>query len=278
MATNNNASREERRRRIVERESDRMALITGRIQSLPPPSPPPSPSLPPHDRALHTHRINAGTEGKDGTPADSTLLKVHGASNEDVSRQNNAETGSQDGPSSCQCDTTTHTLQPHGVDGTTQVQPQFGTSIVQKAPPTDTELAITHRRARFFTSKRLNSCIVESESMRIFCGLIIAFLVVLSYVDYALFGVNLVKSESIVASRPLYIILLTDVTIVLARMILVRREDVEEERVVVPQDGHNWVEAVKLLERGLVVYQAIRGVFIDFSVYVVVVICGLSLV
>lgn len=85
------------------------------------------------------------------------------------------------------------------------------------------------------------------------------------------------KSESVVASRPLYIILLTDVTIVLARMILVRREDVEEERVVVPQDGHNWVEAVKLLERGLVVYQAIRGVFIDFSVYVVVVICGLSL-
>lgn len=113
--------------------------------------------------------------------------------------------------------------------------------------------------------------------MRIFCALIIAFLVVLSYVDYALFGVNLVKSESVVASRPLYIILLTDVTIVLARMILVRREDVEEERVVVPQDGHNWVEAVKLLERGLVVYQAIRGVFMDFSVYVVVVICGLSL-
>lgn len=205
------------------------------------------------------------------------MLKVHGASNEDVSRQNNAETGSQDGPSSCQCDITTNTLQPHGVDGTTQVQPQLGASIVRKAPPTDTELAITHRRVRFFTSKRLNSCIVESESMRIFCALIIAFLVVLSYVDYALFGVNLVKSESVVASRPLYIILLTDVTIVLARMILVRREDVEEERVVVPQDGHNWVEAVKLLERGLVVYQAIRGVFIDFSVYVVVVICGLSL-
>lgn len=44
MATNL-AMREERRRRIAEKGSDRMALITGQIQSLPP-SPPPSPQQP----------------------------------------------------------------------------------------------------------------------------------------------------------------------------------------------------------------------------------------
>jgi hypothetical protein len=43
------------------------------------------------------------------------------------------------------------------------------------------------------------------------------------------------------------------------------------------EDGDNWVGAVKLLERGLTVYQAVRGIFIDCSVYLVVVICALSL-
>ncbi|KAM1077803.1 hypothetical protein ACFX2I_024944 [Malus domestica] len=271
-----NASREERRRRIVERGSDRMALITGRIQSLPPPSPPPSPSVPPQ-----SHRHNAGTEGKVDNRAGSPLQKAHEARSEDVSRKDNVETGSQlDGPSSFKCDTiTTSTMEPQGAgDTTAKIQTQLGTSVVQKAS-TDTEPASRrHTRARFFSSKRLNSCIVESECTRVVCSLIIAFLVVLSFADYALFGMNLVNSESVVASRPLYIILLTDVTIVFAWLWLVKREEVEEEGAAGPQDGHNWVEAVKLLERGLVVYQAIRGIFIDFSVYAVVVICGLSLV
>uniref|UniRef100_A0A803NZX4 Uncharacterized protein n=2 Tax=Cannabis sativa TaxID=3483 RepID=A0A803NZX4_CANSA len=134
-----------------------------------------------------------------------------------------------------------------------------------------------------FTSKRLNSSIIASETTRIFCALIIALLVVLSYVDYAIFGRNIVRAESVVASRPLYILLLTDVTIVFARLYLENRggyNSLEEEEEIMPQaqddNGHNWIQAVKVLERGLVVYQAIRGIFIDFSFYAVVVICGLS--
>ncbi|MCV5003180.1 hypothetical protein OFM39_26305, partial [Escherichia coli] len=55
------------------------------------------------------------------------------------------------------------------------------------------------------------------------------FLVVLSCIDYPLFGRNIVSSESVVASRPLYSLLLTDVTIVVARLYLENRRAQEEE-------------------------------------------------
>ena len=89
------------------------------------------------------------------------------------------------------------------------------------------------------------------------------------------------KSDSVVASRPLYILLLTDVTIVLVLLLFEKLrgpEEAEEEEVAPPKDRDNWAEAEKVLERGLVVYQATRAIFIDCSVYLVVVICGLSLV
>lgn len=91
----------------------------------------------------------------------------------------------------------------------------------------------------------------------------------------------MVRSESVVASKPLYILLLTDATIVVARMLAERQKDsgeAEEECEKMKEaDGHNWDAAVKVLERGLVFYQAFRAIFIDFSVYAVVVICGISL-
>ncbi|OMO66773.1 hypothetical protein COLO4_30382 [Corchorus olitorius] len=129
----------------------------------------------------------------------------------------------------------------------------------------------------FFSSKRLNSCIIASERTRSFCALLISFLVLVSYIDFPLIG----RSQSIIASRPVYIILLTDVTVVLGRMFLNKEgepEDAEDEKAGSNlTNRQNWTGAVKLLERGLVAYQTIRALFIDFSIYAVVVICGLSL-
>lgn len=86
------------------------------------------------------------------------------------------------------------------------------------------------------------------------------------------------KSGSVVASRPLYILLLTDVTIVLARLLSAQRspEEAVDERKAPREENQNWDGAVKVLERGLVAYQTVRAVFIDCSIYMVVVICGLS--
>ncbi|XP_059457768.1 uncharacterized protein LOC132187466 [Corylus avellana] len=245
MVSNN--GREERRRRIAERESDRMGLITGRIKNLPASSSPSSSS------SLHDHI--------DDDTSDSTLLKHEG--NDEVSRGNTFGIGCQGEPQ------------------LNKIQPSLGASVVERTS-TDSEPLPKPRmqQPKLFTSRGINSCIIASESTRVISALIIAFLVVLSYVDYPLFGRNIVKSESVVASRPLYILLLTDVTIVLARLYLERRRDsdeAEEERGVPREDGHNWETAEKILERGLVVYQIVRAIFIDCSVYAVVVICGLSL-
>ncbi|XP_054783786.1 uncharacterized protein LOC129290806 isoform X2 [Prosopis cineraria] len=103
-----------------------------------------------------------------------------------------------------------------------------------------------------FSSREINSSIIASETFRAFCALIIAVLVVLCYMI----------SEEIAAIRPLFIVLLNDVTIVLARVHMekIRASEEEEggEKVEANNElGHDWT-GVKLLERGLVAYQAIR--------------------
>ncbi|XVE88916.1 hypothetical protein DITRI_Ditri19aG0107300 [Diplodiscus trichospermus] len=159
------------------------------------------------------------------------------------------------------------------------LRPMQGTSSLQKA--TTNAETLQRNQSNFFSSKRVNSCIIASERTRSFCALLIALFVLLSHIDSPLLGMNIVRSESIVASRPLFMIFLTDLTVVLGRLFLDKKgdsEEDEEEKTGIQNNKRNWEGAVKLLERGLVVYQTIRGLFIDFSIYAVVVICGLSLV
>lgn len=220
----------------------------------------------------------ASPKGKDDA-SDSTFLK-HEIS-DDISGGIDFEIGSQGETQLNKCVTSIESIQTP-LDDSIKVQPSLGTSMVQRTSiDREPHQKLRRHQPKLFTSKQLNSCIIASETTRIICVLIIAFLVVLSYVDYPLFGRNIVKSESVVASRPLYILLLTDITIVLARLHLENRrdsEEAEEEKVASLEDGHSWTKAEKVLERGLVVYQAIRAIFIDCSVYLVIVICGLSLV
>lgn len=134
-----------------------------------------------------------------------------------------------------------------------------------------------------FSARKISSCIIASEPTRSICSFTIALLVVFSYIDKPVFGWNLVKSESIVASRPLYILLLTDLSIIFARLHIERRKILEYENerettISASREGQTWDSAVKVLENGLVVYQIIRAVFIDFSIYTVVVVLGLSFV
>ncbi|KAE9621343.1 hypothetical protein Lalb_Chr01g0012691 [Lupinus albus] len=118
----------------------------------------------------------------------------------------------------------------------------------------------------FFSSRALNLSILAFETTRALSSLTIALLVVFFYMF----------SKSIVATRPLYIVLLSDITIVLGRLYREKArviEETETENV----EAHSWGDAVKLMERGLVAYQAIRGIYIDCSIYIVVVVCCISL-
>ncbi|KAG7018331.1 hypothetical protein SDJN02_20199, partial [Cucurbita argyrosperma subsp. argyrosperma] len=294
MATKTD-SRAERRHRIRSKETDRMALITGRLRTLPP-SPPPSPSSPSpflqyqiHQRG-HSHTgispsflskelqknpdslplrpVHAIPKLKDGT---AVPLPKHMPINE-VQEEKITATEFQ---------IKDKKIDPIG-EVCKEMIPPSALPMVQKATIVNEPLSKPQpSKPRIFTSKRLNASILASQTKRVFCSLIIASLAILSHVDHPLFTIrNIVSSESVMASKPLYILLLTNVTIVVARMLADRQKhggEAEEECEKMKEDGQNWESAVKVLERGLVFYQAFRAIFIDFSVYAVVVICGLSL-
>ncbi|KAH9666102.1 transmembrane protein [Citrus sinensis] len=315
MATG--SSREERRKRILDRGSDRLALISGRIQSLPS-----SPiSSPHHHRAATTHLSTqslvftrdhhdhlqsllsnqsnvckvafgffgpaAGTEGPI-TPSGPHQLLKH--SSLVVPREKTYDIGRQVEPQVPKHERKVDPQVPKydaksvnevaAADESTKSRPEPepmpAAPIVEK-PSNDTELL---PKPNLFSCKQINSCIIASQGIRSLCALMIALLVVLSYIDDALLGINIVSSESVEALRPLYILLLTDVTIVLAQVFLKQQkqsEEAEKENVEPQEDGNNMTQAIQLMERSLVVYQTARAVFIDFSIYTVVVVCGLSL-
>lgn len=128
-----------------------------------------------------------------------------------------------------------------------------------------------------FSSKKLNASIISSERSRSLSSLTIAAFVIL------LPGFNIIRSDTILTSRPLWLLLLTDCAIVVSHLTMEAsgggsshgiEEEEEEGKSKDGNNGENWSDAEKLLERGVVLYQALRGMFIDCSLYMVVVICG----
>nr|GMC77544.1 hypothetical protein CQW23_11447 [Ipomoea batatas] len=138
-------------------------------------------------------------------------------------------------------------------------------------------LSCPNRLHHLFSPKDINAIILSSENARLRCSIIIAVLVVMSCVSVPH---GMTKSNSVIASRPLYIIILTDVTIVVARLLILGKpEDPDTAAGGYNEDDeeYNWKQAFVMLEIGLVLYQTIRALFMDCSFYLVVVLCGLSL-
>lgn len=187
------------------------------------------------------------------------------------------------------CETTIGATQVPDEEAKNEAQPLLVTPKAPKpksremltpVPSVDKELfsSASNSQFHYLNAKEINSCIVGSEIIRVFCAVIIALLVVLSNINLPR---NIVKSRSTIASRPLYILLLMDVIIVVVRLLEKQRsleKTQEEEKHGMHGDGQNWAGAFKILEIGLVFYQIVRALFIDCSFYMVVVICGLSLV
>ncbi|KAK1576552.1 hypothetical protein Q3G72_014878 [Acer saccharum] len=291
---NNNMKSEARRRRIQELGSDRLALITGRIQALP--ASPRTPSSYAHARNESTPAVffsqdhetprtpafsDYSNAGPDKGSIDATTFKLLKHENSvGYLRSNTIDIGSKVETQLHKINADREAIQAPAADDI-KSEPLQAKSAVQDISNDEKEPLSEPTKPnqnKLFSSKRINYCIIYSQGTRSFCALVIALLVVLSYMDYPL--LNIVSSDGIVASRPVYILLLTDITIVVAQVFLENRresEEAEAERLT-QEEGHNLVEAIVLMERGLVAYQIIRGVFIDFSIYAVVVICGLSLV
>ncbi|OIW19889.1 hypothetical protein TanjilG_27293 [Lupinus angustifolius] len=270
MASNNGngGMKEERRRRIAERGSDRMALITGRINALPPTpnSPTSSPTYrqPPRAHSLsynHSesdnlvdddHQARSAEEKHDASVQSSRLKHQTGFKYSNFEDFNNIG----EGESLIQEDS-------EGDVGGAKTKPSSVTSRAQnESLDTKKKKKLVWHKHTFFSSRELNLSILASETTRAICSLIIALLVVFFYMI----------SEGIAATRPIYIVLLTDITIVLGRLYREKArvlEETEGENVEAPRDGHSWGDAVKLMERGLVAYQAIRVALLDGPILIV---------
>ncbi|KAI3463344.1 hypothetical protein Pfo_020007 [Paulownia fortunei] len=257
--------KQERRRKIISRGTDRMALITGRIQSLDP------------DPFFKSSSFS--TPRRDHLPAQHARSSSEPAAANDQAPllQDDHRHGGDDTPD---------TVSRHDNDEEVSKGNDSGGRVSDLQKLEEKEVAtLTSDNANLpekplgyllssLTPNVINFSIISSEDTRVVCSVVLAILVVLSHVNLP---PNVVKPKSLIAYRPLYVLLLTDVFIVAARLApytQIRKEDKEKKIV---EDEQNWGGAVKLLELGLVLHQTIRALFIDCSFYLVIVICGLSL-
>ncbi|XP_030543108.1 uncharacterized protein LOC115750090 isoform X2 [Rhodamnia argentea] len=279
MAT---ADRESRRRRIVGRSSDRLALITGRIQSLPS-SDSSQPSIPgdPDPSPLHPDRSNAFYRAE-CQAFETVLPKDHqsgDASETDGSRgRENMEFASQKSQTSNQCSE----APPSEISEKSVTYSSSASHQNASRPTTHVEQPSVHQalRSTSISPNQISSAIDSSVTARLLCAVVVGLLVVLSDIGFPLLGNKIIRS--VLMSRPLYLVLLTNVTLVLAPLVLDKQSTVastvkgENKN---PSAGESdWADQVgNSLELGFLMMKVMDAVIMDCSFYSVVVVGGLSL-
>lgn len=251
--SSSHATREARRRRIVERGSERLALITGRIQSLPPDPPTTRPTQTPSDIAQHED-VASGSPLPDRESV--RELSQHHTQDETVEPllQNNEKGRS---------------ITPRAV---TPLGPE------EETPAQDHQRE--QRHLNLLTAGQVYSAIAASEKFRICSSIVAAVLVILSYIGFPVLGFGITRN--IIMSRPVYLLLLTNISIVLVRVILGAQGAelrMGQKRSVPNFGGNTLVDQLgKALESAMLLQNIFGALLMDFGIYTVVVICGLSVV
>ncbi|XWS70356.1 hypothetical protein CRYUN_Cryun03dG0040900 [Craigia yunnanensis] len=286
MAT---STRESRRRKILERGSDRLAFITGQVRSLPPHShdqtdSDPPPPLVPHDQdppPNFSRQVVASSDAHD-KGSSPVLLRHDPIFDADPSQTSAYNGGIGEGSVSHRGGTSIEPSKDPTLDASGEVNP-LPISLDDQRSFISTSGVVQHSETRsrqnFFTPKQISSAIDASEKTRLLCSVIVAILVVFAHLGFPLLGNRFLGS--IISFRPLYFILLTNVTLVIARLLFDDRGSsqraIGEEHKAASTDDNNWAEQLsKTLEVGLVAQKVIDAVFMDCSVYAIIVICGLS--
>ncbi|CAE6163576.1 unnamed protein product [Arabidopsis arenosa] len=267
-------SREARRRKILERGSDRLAFITGQINGAPPP-PPPSDStsslsqshlqsspdtIPPRDQILKAQEI-AFTSHQENI-SDTAMLDnadhiIHQSRAELLQPQRHTETLSA-ASASYPRDTTIH--------------PSLTTSSVQNPSVVDLGASQAFIPVVSFvnaiTPKHIGAAIDASEYARMFTALAIALVVILSHLGFSSLG-------NIVSFRPVFLLLLTDATIVLGRVLLSHHGDSSSASGTVMSEQGMMDQVGNALEMVMMMKKIMDALLMDFSLYAVILICGL---
>ncbi|XP_068651215.1 uncharacterized protein [Aristolochia californica] len=263
-------ARDARKRRLAERGADRLAFITGQrdafTQSL---------SLP--KAPVHVSATVSST-GEDDTPSPSVAPKAE-IDNDTVWKPTGSNTG----------------IHLHHRTSSLPVQPSYSLSEAARTEvtdgnPTDPIPVLQNSQsysgnlsnksrlgsylAKTFSPNRLSLSISATETIRLVSAVIFALIVAMTSQTTT----DPLVLQSFLTSQPLVLLLLTNITIVLG-LILVEKggsEMTEEGKTTAQED--DWADNVgKVLEVGLMMQKALNAVFMDFSVYAVMLISGLSL-
>ncbi|CAL0303904.1 unnamed protein product [Lupinus luteus] len=262
-----------RKRRILEHGSDRLAFITGRISSLPPQTL--SSSLPDSDAISNHSNLTSPTispHGEATKELGSTLLK-----NDDPLV---ADPYPFEAPR-----TVTQTQPLHEHEGGSQIS-NIQTSEfdhVQQPPPDSSVADVSNQQPQqqprteesklFIIPSEISSAINASRITRLSCSVAVALLVVVSYLGFSMLGSGLIKS--LISFRPLYLVLVTNLTVVVAKLLSTKNI----RRYAISSGGDQGdAQLVRALEFGLVLQNVVDAFFMDCSVYAIIVVCGLSLV
>ncbi|KAA0065021.1 uncharacterized protein E6C27_scaffold82G003460 [Cucumis melo var. makuwa] len=256
MAAN---QREARRRRILERGSDRLALITGQIQSLPSSSASP----PPYDQNTDSSSQPLISNLQDLRPPPSSDQptvshdkdKTVGSSLPHNDPQISVRSSTYDGTSTAPLLGKSNEIESAVAstpEDSGRAPPCFSPSEGQDAP-LSTFARDQHSKPKL--------PLVSSFSINELSQSVVRFL----------FGF-----------RPLYLVLLTNATIVLGRLLSTKQKGfrVSDRRdsQVNPPEGQSSVEQIgKVLEASLVAQKAMGAILMDCSVFAVIVVSGLSL-
>ncbi|PON76475.1 Transmembrane protein [Parasponia andersonii] len=293
MATN---SREARRRKILERGSDRLALITGQIKNLPDPSPSLSASTDlhplnhdslPSSEPLISHHQDSQSNLPDTINVSPTPHGEDRASSPVLQEENHRnDAGSVEGdfggsrllPPLSEFETNKEPIRSPASEGSFLNSSLADRSSSVSTLATERRVESQTQKYKFFTPNQISSALAATERTRLFCSIALALLVVLSYLGFPILGSNFIKS--IISSRPLYLLLLTNATVVLAQLLRIQGSSAwagRGENKTQPAGGNDLAAQLgRTLEIGLLIQKVADAMFMNSAVYAVIVVCGVS--
>ncbi|URD83858.1 hypothetical protein MUK42_19106 [Musa troglodytarum] len=271
------SAREARRRRILERGTDRLAFITGQARSVPDSSPPPSPSPPPPKEAHPKTSVAPLSEDEGATISrfsDQYRSQASGPAGERT--ESDEIHGDKKEDDICACESGNEAKAKTVRSGrdseplTGAMAPRPSDEVVDAALPTAPRV----KEQLMFSSKQVSHSVAASENIRLIGAVVIALLVILSNHGYAFSGAVM---GSILNFRPLFLVMLTDVTVVLGLLITNRGTDAQEnERARMGKQEHGWPSNIgDTLEVWWMLRTVSSAVFMDCSICAVIMIAGL---
>lgn len=131
---------------------------------------------------------------------------------------------------------------------------------------------------RNVSAQQVIMAVAETEHGRMLCTLLVAVLVILSYAGLPIVGSG--SFRRVILFRPLFLLIIADIALIVRRLIplsmknLVKGEKDDTKSIL--GDGFAWAEAGRALELGLILQSVMGALFADCTIYAAVIIFFLA--